>query len=697
MLAGRRVNAPTHRPTNRLAAEPSPYLRQHAHNPVDWYGWGDEAFARARQEQRPIFLSVGYSTCHWCHVMERESFESEAVARVLNEHFVSIKVDREERPDVDRIYMQFVQATTGQGGWPLSVFLAPDLKPFYGGTYFPPDRRHGRPAFLDVLEQIASLWGTRRAELVASAGALHARLQTAAEPGRAEPTGLGPDLLHRAARRFKDEYDPRHGGFGGAPKFPRPSQPLFLLRYGVRFQDQEAIDMVVHTCARMAAGGLHDQLGGGFARYAVDAGWQVPHFEKMLYDNAQLLNLYLDAYLVKGEPAFAEVARGILRYVLRDLRHPDGGFFSAEDADSEGKEGKFYCWARTELEQLLSPAEFQAAVRHFGISAEGNFLDHSDPDPLPHQNVLRVVETPSSDAEARCLASAREKMWAVRSQRVRPRLDDKVLSSWNGLMLGALARACVVLNDEEYRRAAETNLAFLRRALWEEPTRTLYHRWREGSRDAVQLLEAYAFLLSGVLDLYEATLTAGHLEFAVALAEGMLARFEDREAGGFWQNAAEASDLILRLKPDYDGAEPSGNSVAILALMRLGAITQRPDFQRAADRGLEAFAERLSQLPEAVPHLLLAADLALEAPARVVVAGDPAAGDTRQLLGALHAVYHPPKVILGTAGPVDPLARTVPAGPVAKAYVCADGACQAATSDRTAVRDLLRGRFAAQP
>src|ERR1700722_2777669 len=371
--------AGAHKHTNRLAQEKSPYLLQHAHNPVDWFAWNSAAFEKSQQENKPIFLSIGYSTCHWCHVMERESFEDERVAEYLNAHFINIKVDREERPDVDKIYMMFVQATTGGGGWPMSVFLTPDLKPFFGGTYFPPDSRHGRPSFLQVLEHIAGLWEKRKTDIAVSADEIHARLDGAAKTASADDSVLTDIALKNAAAIFKQAYDARNGGFGGAPKFPQPSMPQLLLRCAKRFNDDEAAKMVLHTCERMAAGGIHDQLGGGFARYSVDAEWLVPHFEKMLYDNAQLVQLYLDAYLVSKTEAFAATARDILDYVLRDMTHANGGFFSAEDADSEGQEGKFYCWTRDELSQLLSPEEFNVATKFFGITAEGNFIDHSHP------------------------------------------------------------------------------------------------------------------------------------------------------------------------------------------------------------------------------------------------------------------------------------------------------------------------------
>ncbi len=684
--------AATHSHTNRLAREKSPYLLQHQFNPVDWYAWGEEAFARARRENKPIFLSIGYSTCHWCHVMERESFENETVAEYLNAHFVSIKVDREERPDVDKIYMTFVQSTSGGGGWPLNCFLTPGLKPFFGGTYFPPESKYGRPSFLDLLKHINQLWETRHGDVADSAEQLHEKLAAMTEKPGATGLLLTSAVLTNAAAQLKRMYDPVNGGFGDAPKFPQPSQPALLLRCGARFNDAESVSMVLHTCDRMAAGGIHDQLGGGFARYSVDAQWLVPHFEKMLYDNAQLANVYLDAFLVSGDARHADTARDILRYVLRDMTHPDGGFYSAEDADSEGKEGKFYCWTREELSKLLTPEEFNVAVRHFGVTEQGNFTDHSDPNPLPNQNVLSVVGPALAGGDTGLLKSGREKMFAARAQRVRPHLDDKVLASWNGLMLGALARAYAILGDESYRAAAEKNLAFLQARLWDAKTGTLYHRWRDGERDTVQLQEAYAFLLAGVLDLYEATLDPRHLDFAVALADGMIARFYDREAGGFWQSAAGAPDLILRVKEDYDGAEPSGNSVAILALLRLAAITDRADFKKAAESSLRLFSERLQNFPQAVPYMLLAFDFSLEEPKRVVIAGDPAAPDARALLRAAHSVYQPGKVVLGTTGAVEPFARTLLAKNGAVVYLCTGTYCEAPTQAAEKIKEMLKAR-----
>ena len=735
--------------TNHLAQEKSPYLLQHAHNPVDWFAWNDTAFAKARTEDKPIFLSIGYSTCHWCHVMERESFEQENIGQFLSEHFVSIKVDREERPDVDKIYMTFVQSTTGSGGWPMSVFLTPELKPFFGGTYFPPDARHGRPSFLQLLQQIAGLWRERKMEVVASANELHARLELITARAATEDSPLTPQTLQRAVQLFKEAYDPVQGGFGGAPKFPQPSVPALVLRAAKRFGDHEAVKMVLHTCDRMSDGGIHDQLGGGFARYAVDAEWLVPHFEKMLYDNAQLAQLYLDAHLIsKAEKGtrkaetYAETARDILDYVLRDLTHPDGGFYSAEDADSEGHEGKFYCWTQDELSQLLTVEEFNVAAKYYGLTAPGNFVDHSHPTPLAGQNVLSIVNPNVPAADQPLLASAKIKMLAVRAQRIRPHLDDKILASWNGLMLGAFARASVVLDDAKYRAAAEKNLQFIREKLWVgsslplaltpeesgkrsqvsgettvskgsvslqkkashqrlsplpagegqgegETTGTLYHRWRDGERDHVQLLEGYAFLLDGVIHLYEATLAPPHLDFAIELATAMIAKFYDPANGGFWQSPAGLGDLILRVKDDYDGAEPSGNSVASLALLKLAALTGREEFRAPAEATLQLFAHRLQNQPAAQAYLLAALDFWLDEPRRVVLAGDPDTAPFHELLHAAHAVYQPNKIVLGNAGAVEPFATTLTAKPGATAYVCTGTTCQPPTDDAAKLKELL--------
>jgi uncharacterized protein YyaL (SSP411 family) len=457
----------------------------------------------------------------------------------------------------------------------------------------------------------------------------------------------------------------------------------------VRHKDDDAIKMVLFTCERMAAGGMYDQLGGGFARYSVDAQWLVPHFEKMLYDNAQLVHLYLDAHLVSGERRFADVARDILRYVLRDMTHPEGGFYSAEDADSEGHEGKFYCWTKVELEKLLTADEAKVAIRYFGVTEEGNFEDHSHPAPLKQQNVLSIVASKLNAGEDKLLASAREKMFNARARRVRPHLDDKILASWNGLMLGAMARAGVVLREEAYLKAAEKNLAFIKAKLWDAKTGTLYHRWREGERDRVQLLEAYSFLLGGVIDLYEATLKPEHLEFAIAVADAMIAKFGDSKDGGFFQ-APVSADLIMRVKEDYDGAEPSGNSTATRALLRLAAITDNKTYREHAEKTLRVFAARMEKVPQAVPNLLLGLDWWLDEPRRVVITGDPARPETRALLEAAHSVYQPTKVVLGNRGPVEAFARTLPEKDGPLAWLCTGTECKPPTRDAALLRSMLK-------
>lgn len=669
--------------TNRLALEKSPYLLQHQHNPVDWYAWSEEAFAKARQQNKPIFLSIGYSTCHWCHVMERESFENKQVADFLNAYFVSIKVDREERPDVDKIYMTAVQAMTGEGGWPLNCFLTPELKPFFGGTYFPLKDKYGRVSFLYLLQQIAHLWETQRHEILNSAESLHSKL-LAFTSHEQTSFPLSSDLLKHAALQFKQGYDTKNGGFGDAPKFPRPSVPLFLLRYGTRVKDDQAVKMVLHTCDQMAAGGIYDQLGGGFARYSVDARWLVPHFEKMLYDNAQLVNLYLDAYLISGQKQYADIARDVIEYILRDLTDPQGGFYSAEDADSEGKEGKFYCWTIAELKQLLFPSEFKVVTRYFDITDQGNFIDHSDPNPLLNQNILSIVNSDLSEDEGRLLSTAKEKMFQARNKRVRPHLDDKILTSWNGLMLSAIARASIVLNDKRYCAVAEKNLAFLKEKLWDADLKIIYHRWRDSEHDHVQLLDAYAYLLCGVLDLYEATLEPGHLNFALDLANTMLAKFYDATEGGFFESDADTADLILRTKEDYDGPEPSGNSVALICLLRLHAITGKQSFKDAAENTLQHFSARIQQLPQAVPHMLLALDYLLYEPKRVVLTGaDPS------LLQTVHSVYQPNKVVFSSDGPVDEFAKSLCLKNAPMVFICTGNACLPPTKNIEEIKQTL--------
>lgn len=702
--------------TNRLIHEKSPYLLQHAHNPVDWYPWGEEAFALARAENKPIFLSIGYSTCHWCHVMERESFENEAIGELLNRHFVSIKVDREERPDVDRIYMTFVQATTGSGGWPMSVWLTPDLKPFFGGTYFAPDARYGRPGFSSVLEQIAHAWLTKRDQLLSSSTAVLAEIARASEV-RPEASVLNPAALESTFHYFRRAFDSKLGGFGGAPKFPRPAVLDFLLRYHAFSRNAEALDMSLFTLREMAKGGMYDHLGGGFHRYSVDDRWFVPHFEKMLYDQAQLASSYLEAFQITGDPVFLHTFQGILDYVTRDLAHPDGAFFSAEDADSapdpaqphHKSEGAFYIWSHAELVQILGPIRAEWFAHRYGCEEEGN-VAHDPHGEFTGRNILSEANPVESTARRFSLdpvqleadlAAMRAELLAARAQRPRPHLDDKVLTSWNALMISALARGARILAPshpalaDRCRQAALRAADFIQQHLHDPESRTLYRRFRDGERAIPGFLDDYAFLAQAHIDLYEATFDSAHLQSALDLTTRMFELFEDREHGAFF-SSGDTPDLVLRLKEDYDGAEPSGNSVAILNLLRLSAYTALDELRETALDALRAFAKRLTDQGPTVP-LMLAAWLAELAPkTQIVVAGDPAHPAFAPLLDEARRRFRPFTALIALArdedrarfaGWIPALASMGPVDGAPAAYVCQNFACQLPV---TTVDDLAK-------
>lgn len=589
--------------TNALIHEKSPYLLQHAHNPVDWLPWGEAAFARARAENKPVFLSIGYSTCHWCHVMERESFENEEIARFLNQHFVPVKLDREERPDVDRVYMTFVQATTGGGGWPLSVWLTPDLRPFYGGTYFPPETRWGRPGFLQVLEQIAAAWKSRQEQISESSLRIQEEIQGAISisSGGSPPA---PSAAAGAFESFRRAFDPRYGGFGAAPKFPRPSVLHFLHRYYKVHQDQEALRMSVETLRAMRAGGMYDHLGGGFHRYSVDERWFLPHFEKMLYDQAQLASAYIEAFQITGEEKFSATAREILDYVLRDMTHPEGAFYSAEDADSEDpsspghkREGAFYLWSWQELGAILGEAAASRFAEVYGCLPGGNV--HHDPHgEFEARNILWLQQPAlASDPE---IIAARRALFEARARRPRPHLDDKILASWNGLMISALARAGAALGEPRYLDAARRAFAFLEREL-QTPGGRLLRRWRDGEAAFDATLDDYAALALAALDLHQSCFDPSCLTAASRLVHTMLGLFADPRGGFF---SSSSPDLLFRIKEDYDGAEPSGNSLAVEALVRLARLSGDPGLLDPARLALEAFASRLESQPSALPRML---------------------------------------------------------------------------------------------
>lgn len=722
---------------NALAHATSPYLQQHADNPVAWLEWGEAAFARARAEDKPIFLSIGYSTCHWCHVMAHESFEDEAIAALLNTHFIPVKVDREERPDVDRVYMSYVQALTGHGGWPLSAWLTPELKPFFGGTYFPPEDRPGRAGFPTVLRSILKAWAEEREKLVTESERVlthlrdhHAQLAAAGDPADTDLTEPVSEAYETAYHYLRDNFDAQAGGFGGAPKFPRSSNLDFLFRCTViqgahTETGEEALTLATRTLEYMARGGIHDHLGGGFHRYAVDDGWRLPHFEKMLYDQAQITVNYLDAFAATGREAFAWTARGICDYVLRDLRHAAGGFFSAEDADSEppggatgqghgGKvEGAFYVWGIEEVRELLGE-DAALVIEHFGLTTEGNVPRQLDPQgEFPGLNVLAAVRPwPATaqrlgldpEADAGRFAAALARLHEARASRPRPHCDQKIITAWNGLMIGALARAATTpaacLDDRRaaYLAAAVAAAEFTHRELtWDKPEQ-LRRTWRDGRGGGPGFAEDYAFLIAGLLDLYEATFDYRWLEWADALQSRMDTDFGDAAAGGYFNTTATDASILLRLKDDYDGAEPSPNSVAASNLLRLAALGLDETRAETAGRTILALRERWAHAPQALPALLCAMERLLALPRQIVIAGDPATAAFQALAEVARTRPGPPRALLAADGgagqawlatrhPV--MAAMRPVEGRASAYVCEAFTCQAPVTDSAALREQL--------
>ncbi len=674
---------------NRLQNEKSPYLRQHALNPVDWYPWGDEAFEKARKEDKPIFLSIGYSTCHWCHVMERESFEVESTAALLNQWFVPVKVDREERPDIDRIYMNYVQAATGGGGWPMSVWLTPDLHPFVGGTYFPPDNRYGRPGFPDILKRVAQAWRDDRAKIVESSANVMEDLRRQSAVTADGPDHIQTSVMDSAFQYFRRTYDSKLGGFGGPPKFPRPSVHNFLLRYWKRTGNDEALDMVAETLIAMEKGGMNDQLGGGFHRYSVDEYWFVPHFEKMLYDQAQLVTSYLEAFQITGNATMALAARRTIGYVLREMTSPEGAFWSAEDADSvvdaadphHKSEGWFYIWSWAEVVELLGEEKARWFAYRYGMEPDGNVVND------PHheftgRNILfqahGLEETAhhfdrDPDEVMRAIAEAQQQLFQARAKRVRPHLDDKILTAWNGLMISAIARGAAILDEPAYAAAARRAADFLLDTM-RGPDGGLLRRYRDGEAAIGAMLDDYAFFAQGLLDLYEATFEFRYLEQAIALTDDQRARFEDREGGGFYASAQADAARLNRIKDDYDGAEPSGNSVALLNLLRLHKITDRDDLLRAARNLIRAFSTRLAATPFGMPQMLVACEFDVAQPREIVIAGSPAPEMIRQLWKR----FDPNRILLNAALEIaqyHPTVLELAKGPAA-IVLCENFACQ---------------------
>ncbi len=649
---------------NHLAGEKSPYLLQHVRNAVDWYPWSREAFEKARIEDKPIFLSVGYSTCHWCHVMAHESFEDAETGDLLNRDFVSIKVDREERPDVDRVYMTFVQATTGSGGWPMSVWLTPDLKPFVGGTYFPPEDRYGRPGFKTVLQRISDTWKSERNAVITQSEKVFQSLRdfTASPP---EGAVIVPaETLRHGFQQISASYEAEYGGFSDAPKFPRPVVLNFLMRYS---EEENARLMALHTLREMAKGGMHDHLGGGFHRYSVDRYWHIPHFEKMLYDQAQLAISYLEAFQITGEATFADTAHDILNYVLREMTSLHGGFYSAEDADSllehgssKHGEGAFYVWRKSEIDDVLGAERARIFNAVYGVESGGNAPSGSDPHgEFVGRNTLIRKMTDEEAAEAfsmpreqleKVLASSRSTLMQVRLRRPRPQLDDKIITAWNGLMISAFARAAQVLGHSRYLESARAAATFLREHLYEAQTKSLKRSFRIGPASIPGFADDYAFLIQGLLDLYETEFDITDLKWAEVLQETQNRIFAAPD-GGFYSAAGNDPTILLRMKEHYDGAEPSPNSIAVLNLMRLGEMTGRAEFRQLAEKTIQAFASQLTQLPGAMPQMLVATHWLQHPPAQFVIAGDQTDPSFSALLQAIHRKFRPHKIVLKAGEP----------------------------------------------
>ncbi|MBE9524986.1 MAG: thioredoxin domain-containing protein [Chloroflexi bacterium] len=682
-----------HRSTpNHLINEMSPYLLQHAYNAVDWYPWGDAAFEKARTENKPIFLSIGYSTCHWCHVMERESFEDQDVGRLMNEAFVSIKVDREERHDIDTIYMQVAMMLNGQGGWPLNVLIMPDGKPFFAATYIPKEDRFGRTGLLTLIAKIKEIWSTDPNRIIATANKLSDALSIPLSEG-SELT-LNEGTLTLAYQQLSERFDSIRGGFGTAPKFPSPHNLLFLLRYWQRSKNSHALEMVESTLQAMRHGGIFDHIGFGFHRYATDAQWLLPHFEKMLYDQAMLAMAYTEAYQITHNLDYEQTAREIFTYVLRDMTDPHGGFYSAEDADSEGEEGKFYVWSEAEIRELLSNKEANLVIHHFNFDSDGNFIDEATKKRLgtniPHLTAPLGAVTPQWE-------SIRQRMFDVREARTHPLKDDKILTDWNGLMIAALAKSAQVFNEPLYTAAAVKAVEFILKTLQDENDRLL-HRYRNGEVAINATLNDYVFLIWGLLELYEATFNIRFLKNAINLQDQLFAHFWDSDHGGFYLTADDGEKLITRPKEIYDGAIPSGNSVAMQNLLRLGRITANSQYEISAAAISHVFANTVSRTPIGYTQLLSAVNYSIGPTLEIVIVGDPDTPDTQAMLKAIRGIYSPNKVVIlrhpRDDAPIIEFAEFTrhhrAIDEKSTAFVCMNYLCHQPTTDIEQVLSMLR-------
>jgi uncharacterized protein YyaL (SSP411 family) len=667
---------------NRLIDETSPYLLQHAQNPVEWYAWSDEALERARSEDKPILLSIGYSACHWCHVMEHESFENPSIAKVMNDNFINIKVDREERPDLDQVYMNAVQMMTGSGGWPLTIFLLPTGEPFYGGTYFPPEDRYGRPGFPRLLTNIAEAYRSRRNEIQDSARTLaqHLNQQTQPKAGRGS---IDTTLLDQAARALDSRFDPREGGFGSAPKFPPSMSIDFLLRYHYRTGDPSSLHMATLTLDKMAYSGMYDQAGGGFHRYSTDDRWLVPHFEKMLYDNALLARAYLDAWRLSGNPLYRRVTEEVLDFLVREMRDPDGGFYSTQDADSEGVEGKFYVWDHSEFVDVVGEADSELLTRYFNVTEHGNWEHHNILNiPRPPELFCKLEKISEEDLTFR-VSAARQKLYSARKKRIHPGRDEKILTDWNGLALRAFADAAAFLGREDYRRIAEANAEFIFKRLWDG--QRLLHTFKDGRARFNAYLDDYANVADGLLALYQLTFEESWIRHAEALAGIMIDRFSDNTHGGFYFTAEGHEALIARTKDFFDNATPSGNSVAADVLVRLASLLGREDFRRSAERVFKAAEHLLAQYASGFGRMLSGIDFYLGPSTEIAVAGGP-----ELFVSAFRKYYLPRAVIAAGEGRLALLEKRPAVGNNPTAYVCENLSCKLPVTEVAAFEKLLQ-------
>ncbi|MHA1104178.1 MAG: thioredoxin domain-containing protein [Promethearchaeota archaeon] len=688
---------------NRLKKEKSPYLLQHANNPVDWYPWGEEAFKKSKEEDKPIFLSIGYSTCHYCHVMAHESFEDPEVAKLMNDVFVSIKVDREERPDIDKIYMTACQMMNNSGGWPLTILMTHNKKPFFAGTYFPKETRFGRIGLIDLILKVKDLWNNQRKELINSSERITNALQdiTLESPGNS----LNEKTLEKAYLQLKTRFDEENGGFGSSPKFPTPHNLLFLLRVYKRDNNLEALKMVETTLNEMRKGGMYDHIGYGFHRYSTDRQWLVPHFEKMLYDNALLAFSYIEAFQATNKSQYKETAEEIFTYVIRDMISPEGAFYSAEDADSEGEEGKFYTWQTKDLDSLLNSEEMELYASIYNIKEDGNYLEESTRK-YTGKNIPHLTENLDSLAEKKNLSleelkikikSIRIKVFQSREKRIRPHLDDKILTDWNGLMIAALAKGGYVFNEKKYIEAAEKAMKFILENLKDDRDHLL-HRFRENSAEIGGYIDDYSFLIWALLELYEATFDIHYLKQAINLIDIQNDQFWDDNIGGFYFTAKEGEDLITRQKEIYDGAIPSGNSVSMLNLLRLSQITGDQEYEQKANVISRVFAENVRNNPSAHAFLMIAVDFAVGPTYSLVISGDTGKEDTIKLLESIRKEFLPNKTLMYRATerdepPIDEIVDYVMFFDKyldkATAYVCIDKTCKPPTNDIEKIIEYL--------